>query len=104
MLLGCAVFEDVGSRGQVRAVISLTTWEEWVEMGEQMKKAYRFLMEESKKYNKTSERARDIKEIMKGLDMVRNVLDGLVCAAFPNHYPELPTDVFYGPLKSERAQ
>jgi hypothetical protein len=72
-------------------------WEEWVAMGEQMKKARLLLMDEALKYNKTSERARHIRRAIKGLEIAMCKLDDLIYVEFPDHEPPA-THVFYGQL------
>ena len=71
------------------------TWEDWVKIGEAMKKLSGYLL--NKHVNtkpKTGAKARRLEQIYNRLVKLRCSLDDLVCEAFPNK--EDAIHVFYG--------
>lgn len=100
MPLGCAVFEEAGCQGQVRVVMYLTTWDEWVAMGEQIKKARQLLLDKLHELLSGDHQAREqvegLRKALNGLQVTQCKLDDLLCAAFPDKADEDITKVFYG--------
>jgi hypothetical protein len=73
------------------------TWEEWVQMGEQFKKANEFLVKETVNTTpKSGPKARKLRRAMNGLDAIRSTLDDLVCAAFFRDKGDAVGHLFYG--------
>ena len=73
------------------------TWGEWVEMGEQMKKADRLLLGELGKLkprSKTKAEAKRLRGALRSLGVVRCVLDDLAVKVFPDKPDAI--HIFYG--------
>ena len=78
------------------------SWEEWIKLGEAMKKAYDLLLEklvESK--SKTGARARKLEKAIKSMVIIQDILDDLVFQAFPDKPTDVLVKVFYGPQHPE---
>lgn len=72
------------------------TWEEWVELGNTIKKTHSLLINESFKYPKSSPKARKINSTIKAIVRVKDSLDEILHEKFSDKNTDELEHIFYG--------
>lgn len=80
------------------------TWDEWIELGKSANNIRNLLMAESEVYYPSAARrtplakarVRKLKKALKGIDVIKDVLDDIIFEKFPEKDTNLLTRVFYG--------
>ena len=74
-------------------------FEEWIHLGNLLKKSKNILMGEYLKYSKSSFEGKRINQALDWIGKVDDKLDDVVCQQFPDEITAI--SVFYGPIRKE---